>query len=33
LLDLSPFVESQTELDGFIESYRSVIEKKLPLLA
>ena len=33
LVDLSPFVESQTELDGFIESYRSVIEKKLPLLA
>ena len=32
-LDLSAFVESQEELDGFIQNYQAVIEKKLSLLA
>jgi len=31
-LDLAAFVESPTELDGFLKSYQSVIEKKLILL-
>ena len=32
-LDLSAFVESQDELDGFIQNYQEIIEKKLTLLA
>lgn len=32
-LDLSAFVESQEELDSFIQNYQEVIEKKLRLLA